>query len=135
MSQYATTSGITPPAMIEGAKAADRLRPDRRLQARGVVYDARFMPSQHIKSFTTARHLHTESIAMVQSSSGLTNFDSDDRSEGLQRIAVTFLVAKAVADVVAANVLVFPCRTRAGCINVVELLVLSAVAIQRLVDR
>ena len=118
-----------------GSPSGSTSRPDRRLQARGVVYDARFMPSRHIKSFTTARHLHTESIAMVQSSSGLTNFDSDYRSEGLQRKAVTFLAGKAVADLVAANVLVFPCRTRAGCVNVVELLVLSAVAIQRLVDR
>ena len=115
--------GLTPRAAIDRIEAAIPPRPqDRRLHARGAVYDARFVPSGQIDNLTIATHLRNETPAVVRFSNG-GGFDADDRSKGVRGMAVKFLAdGHAVADLAAANTLTFPARTPEGFVALVELL-------------
>ena len=115
--------GLTPPAAIDRIEAAIPPRPqDRRLHARGAVYDARFVPSGQIDNLTIATHLRNETPAVIRFSNG-GGFDADDRSKGVRGMAVKFLAdGHAVADLAAANTLTFPARTPEGFVALVELL-------------
>ena len=114
---------VTPPAAIDRIEAAIPPRPqDRRLHARGAVYDARFVPSGQIDNLTIATHLRNETPAVIRFSNG-GGFDADDRSKGVRGMAVKFLAdGHAVADLAAANTLTFPARTPEGFVALVELL-------------
>ena len=115
--------GLTPRAAIDRIEAAIPPRPqDRRLHARGAVYDARFVPSGQIDNLTIATHLRNETPAVIRFSNG-GGFDADDRSKGVRGMAVKFLAdGHAVADLAAANTLTFPARTPEGFVALVELL-------------
>lgn len=113
---------ITPKQAVDRIEAAGHGRPqDRRLHARGAVYAARFVPSGHVSSFTTAAHLVDGCDVVVRFSNGSPQFDSDDRAKGIRGMAVKFLAdGKAVHDLVAANFTVFPSRNPEGFIDLVE---------------
>ncbi|GLZ33783.1 catalase-related peroxidase [Lentzea sp. NBRC 105346] len=113
---------MTPEESIDRIEAAGRPRPqDRRLHARGAVYDGKFVPSGHIK--TVAAHLTTETDVVVRFSNGSPKFRSDDRTKGIRGMAVKFLRdGKAVHDLVAANFRAFPSRDAEGFIELVEAL-------------
>jgi catalase len=115
--------GLTPRAAIDRIEAAIPPRPqDRRLHARGAIYDARFVPSGQIDNLTIATHLRNETPAVIRFSNG-GGFDADDRSKGVRGMAVKFLAdGHAVADLAAANTLTFPARTPEGFVALVELL-------------
>jgi catalase len=115
--------GVTPVAAIDRIEAAIPPRPqDRRLHARGTVYDARFVPFGRIDNLTVATHLQNETAAVIRFSNG-GGFDADDRAKGVRGMAVKFLAnGHAVADLAAANTLTFPARTPEGFIALVELL-------------
>jgi catalase len=123
MTNHAAADGLTPQAAIDRIEAAIPPRPeDRRLHARGAVYDARFVPSGQIDNLTIATHLRNETPAVVRFSNGA-GFDADDRTKGVRGMAVKFLAdGHAVADLAAANTLTFPARTPEGFVALVELL-------------
>ena len=123
MTNRAATDGLTPGAAIDRIELAIPPRPeDRRLHARGAVYDARFVPSGQIDNLTIATHLRNETPAVVRFSNGA-GFDADDRTKGVRGMAVKFLAdGDAVADLAAANTLTFPSRTPEGFVALVELL-------------
>jgi catalase len=126
MTGYVTADGLTPRAAFDRIETAVGARPlDRRLHARGAVYDARFVPSGQIDHLTIAGHLRTETPAVVRFSNGSGSVDADDRSKGVRGMAVKFLTdAQAVADRAAVNTLTFPARTMEGFVAVIELLAL-----------
>jgi catalase len=123
MSSSFTAGGLTPAAAVDRIEAAIPPRPhDRRLHARGAVYDARFVPSGEIDDLTTAMHLRNDGSVVVRFSNG-GGFDADDRANGVRGMAVKFLAdGQAVADLAAANTLTFPSRSPEGFIALVELL-------------
>jgi len=123
MTNRAAADGLTPGAAIDRIEAAIPPRPqDRRLHARGAVYDARFVPSGEIDNLTIATHLRNETPAVVRFSNG-GGFDADDRKQGVRGMAVKFLAdSQAIADLAAANTPTFPARTPEGFVAVVELL-------------
>src|SRR6476660_5459528 len=123
MTNDATTDGLTPRTAIDRIEAALPPRAqDRRLHARGAVYDARFVPSGQIDNLTIATHLRNETPVVVRFSNG-GNFDADDRSKGVRGMAVKFLAdGHAVADLAAANTLTCPTRTPEGFVALIELL-------------
>jgi catalase len=114
---------VTPSAAIDRIEAAVPSRAqDRRLHARGAVYDARFVPSGQIDNRTMTMYLRTEGPAVVRFSNG-GNWDADDRTAGVRGMAVKFLSdGNAVADLVAANTATFPSRTPEGFVALIELL-------------
>ena len=123
MTNHPIADGLTPTAAVDRIEAAvpPRAR-DRRLHARGAVYDARFVPSGQIDTRTIATHLRNETPAVVRFSNGA-GFDADDRANGVRGMAVKFLVdGKAVADLAAANTATFPARTPEGFVALLELL-------------
>jgi catalase len=123
MTDRAAADGLTPRAAIARIEAAIPPRPqDRRLHARGAVYDARFVPSRQIDNLTIATHLRNETPAVVRFSNGA-GFGADDRKPGVRGMAVKFLAdGHAVADLAAADTPTFPARTPEGFVAVVELL-------------
>lgn len=123
MTNHPVDDGLTPSAAIDRIEAAVPPRAqDRRLHARGAVYDARFVPSGEIANRTIATHLRNETPAVVRFSNG-GNFDADDRASGVRGMAVKFLAdGHPVADLVAANTATFPARTPEGFVALVELL-------------
>jgi catalase len=123
MTDHPATDGLTPSAAIDRIEAAVPPRAlDRRLHARGAVYDARFLPSGQIDNLTIATHLCNETSAVVRFSNGA-GFDADDRAKGVRGMAVKFLTdGNAVADLAAANTVTFPARTPEGFVALLELL-------------
>lgn len=123
MTSHAAADGLTPRAAIDRIEVAVHPRAqDRRLHARGAVYDARFVPSGKIANLTVATHLRNETPAVVRFSNG-GRFDADDRASGVRGMAVKFLAdGHPVADLVAANTATFPARTPEGFVALVELL-------------
>ena len=123
MTNQPAHDGLTPSAAIDRIEAAVPPRAqDRRLHARGAVYDARFVPSGEITDRTIATHLRNEGPAVVRFSNG-GNFDADDRAAGVRGMAVKFLTdGNAVADLAAANTATFPARTPEGFVALIELL-------------
>ncbi|MFJ6079907.1 catalase [Streptomyces sp. NPDC092369] len=119
-----TADGMTAAQAVDRIEAAAHPRPhDRRLHARGAVYDARFVPSGQITKWTTAACLTAESEAVIRFSNGSGRFDADDRARGVRGMAVKFLDAdKSVMDLVAANFRVFPSHNPEGFIDLVEAL-------------
>lgn len=119
-----TEDGMTAAQAVDRIEAAAPPRPhDRRLHARGAVYDARFVPSGQIATWTTATALTAESEAVVRFSNGSGRFDADDRVRGVRGMAVKFLEAdKGVMDLVAATFRVFPSHNPEGFIDLVEAL-------------
>ena len=117
-----TVSGMTAEQAIDRIEAAAAPRPhDRRLHARGAVYEARFVPTGHVANMTSAAHLTTETDVVIRFSNGSAKFDADDRTKGIRGMAVKFLSeGRAVADLVAANFRVFPSNTPEGFIELVE---------------
>jgi len=120
---HPTADDLNPSTAIDRIEVAEHPRPqDRRLHSRGSVYDARFVPSGELDTFTVATHLRNETPAVVRFSNG-SNFDADDRAKGVRGMAVKFLAdGDAVADLAAANTLTFPARTPEGFVALVELL-------------
>ena len=117
--------GMTAAQAIDRIEAAGHPRPqDRRLHARGAVYEGRFIPSGRIADLTTATHLTTPSDFVVRFSNGSPRFDADDRTRGIRGMAVKFLddQRNAVHDLVAANFRVFPSSTPEGFVELVEAL-------------
>ena len=123
MTRHTTADELTPSAAIDRIEAAVPPRAhDRRLHARGAVYDARFVPSGDIADRTIATHLRNETPVVVRFSNGA-SFDADDRARGVRGMAVKFLVdGNPVADLAAANTLTFPARTPEGFVALLELL-------------
>ncbi|WP_369186860.1 catalase [Streptomyces sp. R08] len=125
-----TEDGMTAAQAVDRIEAAAHPRPhDRRLHARGAVYDARFVPTGRIAGWTTASCLTGEADAVIRFSNGSGNFAADDRARGVRGMAVKFLEgdgssedAKAVMDLVAANFRVFPSHNPEGFIELVEAL-------------
>lgn len=119
-----TADGMTAENAIDRIEAAGHPRAgDRRLHARGAVYEARFVPTGHVARLTTAAHFTTETEAVVRFSNGSPKADADDRTKGVRGMAVKFLESgRAVADLVAANFRVFPSNTPEGFIDLVEAL-------------
>jgi catalase len=117
-----TADGMTAAQAVERIENATHPRPhDRRLHARGAVYEARFAPSGLVAQWTTATHLTTESDAVVRFSNGSGRSDADDRARGVRGMAVKFLADDtSVADLVAATFRVFPSRNPEGFIELVE---------------
>lgn len=125
MSDFATAGGMTPNAAIDRVEASRHpRRQDRRLHARGAVYDARFVPSGCVNELVAAPQLLSESAAVVRFSNGSPAADADDRGPGIRGMAVKLLddTRRSVHDLVAANFLVLPSRTPEGFIDIVELL-------------
>jgi catalase len=59
-----TKDGMTAAQAVDRIEAAAPPRPhDRRLHARGAVYDARFVPSGQLAKWTTAAPLLAECVA------------------------------------------------------------------------
>ena len=123
MTNRAAADRLTPEAAIDRIEAVIPPRPqDRRLHARGAIYDARFVPSGQIDNLTIATHLRNETPAVVRFSNA-GGFGADDRTKGVRGMAVKFLAdGDAVADLAAANTLTFPSRTPEGFVALVELL-------------
>jgi len=123
MTNRAAADRLTPEAAIDRIEAVIPPRPqDRRLHARGAIYDARFVPSGQIDNLTIATHLRNETPAVVRFSNGA-GFDADDRTKGVRGMAVKFLAdGHAVADLAAANTPTFPARTPEGFVARFELL-------------
>jgi len=119
-----TKDGMTAAQAVDRIEAAAPPRPhDRRLHARGAVYDARFVPSGQVSQWTTAACLTAESEAVVRFSNGSGRYDADDRVRGVRGMAVKFLDAdKGVMDLVAATFRVFPSHNPEGFIDLVEAL-------------
>jgi catalase len=121
---------MTSTQAVDRIEAATPPRPhDRRLHARGAVYDAHFVPSGQITKWTTATSLTAESDAVVRFSNGSGNFAADDRARGVRGMAVKFLDGdgnsegvKGVMDLVAATFRVFPSHNPEGFIDLVEAL-------------
>lgn len=125
MTEFATAGGMTPAAAIDRVEASRHPRRlDRRLHARGAVYDARFVPSGCVNDLVAAPHLLAECDAVVRFSNGSPAADADDRGPGIRGMAVKLLddTGPSVHDLVAANFLVLPSRTPEGFIDIVELL-------------
>ena len=124
-----TEGDMTPEQAIDRIELANRPRAqDRRLHARGAVYDARYCPvDSGVAKLTTARHLLSESAAVIRFSNGSPNAQADDRTRGVRGMAVKFLddEQQAVADLVAANFRVFSSRTPEGFVELTEILGLS----------
>jgi catalase len=118
-----TRDGLTAEQSIDRIEAALPPRPhDRRLHARGAVYDARFEPSAVIGQLTSVPNLTRETNAVVRFSNG-GKYDADDRTRGVRGMAVKFLDGdRSVHDLVAANFRVFPSRNPEGFIELVEAL-------------
>ena len=119
-----TAHGMTAAQAVDRIESAARPRPhDRRLHARGAVYDARFVPSGQVTKWTTSSSLTAETEAVIRFSNGSPHFDADDRVRGVRGMAVKFLDdGKGVMDLVAANFRVFPSRDPEGFIELVEAL-------------
>jgi catalase len=119
-----TAQGMTAAQAVDRIEAAARPRPhDRRLHARGAVYDARFVPSGQVTKWTTSACLTAESETVIRFSNGSSQFDADDRVRGVRGMAVKFLDdGHGVMDLVAANFRVFPSRSPEGFIDLVEAL-------------
>ncbi|SEP53117.1 catalase [Amycolatopsis saalfeldensis] len=120
-----TPDGMTAEQAINRIEAAGHPRPqDRRLHARGAVYEAKFVPSGRIAHLTSAAHLTTETSAVVRFSNGSPQYDADDRARGIRGMAVKFLDGEGngVHDLVAANFRVFPSSTPEGFVELVEAL-------------
>jgi catalase len=117
-----TPDGMTAVEAIDRIEAAGHPRPeDRRLHARGAVYEGRFVPSGQLAHLTTAAHLTAETEVVVRFSNGSPKIDADDRIRGIRGMAVKFLAeGKGVADLVAANFRVFPSSTPEGFVELVE---------------
>ncbi|WP_394851169.1 catalase [Pendulispora rubella] len=132
-----TVDGMTARQAIDRIETAGRPRPhDRRLHARGAVYDARFVPTGHVAGLTRATHLTTETEAVIRFSNGSPKIDADDRIKGIRGMAVKFLSdGRAVADLVAANFRVFPSNTPEGFIDLVEAMAAASAADGTLADR
>jgi catalase len=115
--------GLSPSVAIDRIEAAVPPRAhDRRLHARGAVYDARFVPSGEVDDLTIATHLRNETPAVVRYSNGA-GFNADDRKSGVRGMAVKFLEdGNSVADLAAANTPTFPARTPEGFVALLELL-------------
>lgn len=125
MTDFATAGGMTPDAAIDRVEASRHpRRQDRRLHARGAVYDARFVPSGCVNNLVAAPHLLAECAAVIRFSNGSPAADADDRAPGIRGMAVKLLddTGRSVHDLVAANFLVLPSRTPEGFIDIVELL-------------
>lgn len=125
MTYEVTADGMTAERSIDRIEAAGEPRPqDRRLHARGAVYDATFVPSGQIAGMTIASHLTTETPVVIRFSNGSPKFSSDDRGKGIRGMSVKFLSSegKAVHDLVAANFRAFPSRDPEGFIDLVEAL-------------
>lgn len=125
MTDFATAGGMTPATAIDRVEAARHpRRQDRRLHARGAVYDARFVPSDCVNDLVAAPQLLTECAAVVRFSNGSPAADADDRGPGIRGMAVKLLddTGRSVHDLVAANFLVLPSRSPEGFIDIVELL-------------
>lgn len=118
-----TRDGLTAEQAINRIEAALPPRPhDRRLHARGAVYDARFEPGNVIGRLTSVPNLTTETKAVVRFSNG-GKYDADDRARGVRGMAVKFLDGEqSVHDLVAANFRVFPSRNPEGFVELVEAL-------------
>ncbi len=110
---------------IDRIEAAAHPRPqDRRLHARGAVYEGKFIPSGRLAGLTSATHLTDGCDLVVRFSNGSPQYDSDDRARGIRGMAVKFLDGEGngVHDLVAANFRVFPSSTPEGFIELVEAL-------------
>ena len=118
-----TRDGLTAEQAIDRIEAALPPRPhDRRLHARGAVYDARFEPSDVIGRLTSVPSLTTETRAVVRFSNG-GPYTADDRARGVRGMAVKFLDGEqSVHDLVAASFRVFPSRNSEGFVELVEAL-------------
>lgn len=117
-----TPDGMTAAQAVDRIEAAGHPRPqDRRLHARGAVYEGVFRPSGQIGHLTTAAHLTTRTDLVVRFSNGSPQIDADDRTRGIRGMAVKFLAAdEGIADLVAANFRVFPSRNPEGFVDLVE---------------
>jgi len=115
---------VTAQEAVDRIEAAVQPRPhDRRLHARGEVYEAVFEPSGLVSPFTTAKHLRERTRAVVRFSNGSGSRDADDRERGIRGMAVKFLDGDTgVADLVAANFRVFPSRNPEGFVELVEII-------------
>lgn len=125
MSDFATKGGMTPAEAITRIEVSRHPRAkDRRLHARGAVFDARFVPSGSLTGLVAAPHLLAECAAVVRFSNGSPAVDADDRGPGIRGMAVKLLddTGRSVHDLVAANFLVLPSRSPEGFIDIVELL-------------
>ena len=72
MTNRPAADGLTPEAAIDRIEAAIPPRPqDRRLHARGAVYDARFVPSGQIDNLTIATHLRNPRGSQILERRGL----------------------------------------------------------------
>lgn len=115
MTELAKAGGMTPAAAIDRVETSRHpRRQDRRLHARGAVYDARFVPSGCV-NLVAAPQLLAECAAVVRFSNGSPAADADDRGPGIRGMAVKLLddTGRSVHDLVAANFLVLPSRTPA----------------------
>jgi catalase len=121
-----TADGMTAAQAVDRIEAAAHPRPhDRRLHARGAVYDARFVPTGQIAKWTTCASLTAETPIVIRFSNGSANFHADDRVRGVRGMAVKFLDGDgdgSLMDLVAANFRVFPSRNPEGFIDLVEAL-------------
>lgn len=125
MTDFATADGMTPAAAIDRVEASRHpRRQDRRLHARGAVYDGHFMPSGCVNDLITAPLLLSQCPAVVRFSNGSPSADADDRGPGIRGMAVKLLddTGRSAHDLVAANFRVLPSRTPEGFIDIVELL-------------
>jgi catalase len=118
-----TRDGLTAEQAVDRIEAALPPRPhDRRLHARGAVYDARFEPSAVIARLTSVPNLTEETRAVVRFSNGA-QYAADDRARGVRGMAVKFLAGEeSVHDLVAASFRVFPSRNPEGFVELVEAL-------------